>query len=383
MEYAMERLFRSIEDETQKHIDFLCQICNYEARAYDKQTIDSMLDYITAFALGEGFRVNRTPMQTCGDFLSVELNEQGEKGCVFLAHTDTVHEKGVFGPIPVTRLEDRIIAPGSIDCKGGIAIALLVMKALERSGYRKHLRLLLTSDEELSNILGGQAEQDYFVQKCAGFPCTINCETSEGDEVVISRKGILKYRIDIRGTGGHSGIHYFECKNAIEEAAHKILAFHSESRPGAITYSCNMINGGTVPNIIPDSCSVTVDIRVPRHADLEVAAATVRRIAGKSFIGGTTATVTNISKRPPMEKNPETQKLFEKLLSVCHRYGLGSLTPVESGGGSDSCYTQAAGVPSICGMGGCGEFCHTNREYVLTESIPLRAKILAAFLTDK
>ena len=35
MEYAMERLFRSIEDETQKHIDFLCQICNYEARAYD------------------------------------------------------------------------------------------------------------------------------------------------------------------------------------------------------------------------------------------------------------------------------------------------------------------------------------------------------------
>ena len=130
MEYAMERLFRSIEDETQKHIDFLCQICNYEARAYDKQTIDSMLDYITAFALGEGFRVNRTPMQTCGDFLSVELNEQGEKGCVFLAHTDTVHEKGVFGPIPVTRLEDRIIAPGSIDCKGGIAIALVLLVLL-------------------------------------------------------------------------------------------------------------------------------------------------------------------------------------------------------------------------------------------------------------
>ena len=83
------------------------------------------------------------------------------------------------------------------------------------------------------------------------------------------------------------------------------------------------------------------------------------------------------------KKNPATMTLFENLLAICHKYGLGSLTPVESGGGSDSCYTQAAGIPSICGMGGCGEFCHTNKEYILTESIPLRAKILTAFLTEE
>lgn len=81
-----------------------------------------------------------------------------------------------------------------------------------------------------------------------------------------------------------------------------------------------------------------------------------------------------------MEKNAQTVQLFEKLLSVCQRYDLGRLTPVESGGGSDSCYTQAVGIPSVCGMGGCGEFCHTNKEYIKIDSIPLRAKILAAFL---
>ncbi|MBQ9979985.1 MAG: M20/M25/M40 family metallo-hydrolase [Oscillospiraceae bacterium] len=379
----MQEIFQAINDYAEKYIDFLCEICSFEAKALDKQTIDKMVDYISSFAKAEGFGVARTAMERCGDFLSVNINEGAPKGCVFLAHTDTVHEKGAFGANPVTRLADRIIAPGAIDCKSGIAIALLIMKALKQSGYKKHLRLLLTSDEEMSNMLGGQAEIDYFNDNCAGFPYAVNCETSEKDEVVVSRKGILRYQIHIRGVGGHSGIHYFQCRNAIAEAAHKIIALESKSRPDSITYSCNMIQGGQRINIVPDHCSVSVDIRVPRHADMAAADAALRQIAATSFIEGTSATVECISRRPPMEKNQQTMEFFDGLLSVCRRYGLGSLTPVESGGGSDSCYTQAAGIASICGMGGCGEFCHTDKEYVLTQSIPLRAKILSAFLKEQ
>ena len=379
----IETVFETIEYDVEKYLDFLCKVCAFEAKANDKQTIDDMISYITEFAQKEGFQTTRTKMELCGDFLSIDINEGAEKGCVFLAHTDTVHEKEVFGTQPVMRLSDRIIAPGAIDCKGGIAIALLTMKALQQHGYTKHLRLLLTSDEEISNTLGGREELDYFEYNCAGFPCAINCETSEKDEVVISRKGILKYRLDINGIGGHSGIHYAECRNAIVEASHKIIALENKSLPNGITYSCNIIQGGVRANIIPDSCSVTVDIRVPRYTDMATADATLRQVAENCFVEGTSTTVTLISKRPPMEKNPQTIALFDKLLSVCQRYDLGSLTPVESGGGSDSCYTQANGIPSICGMGGCGEFCHTNKEYVLIESIPLRSKILTAFLINE
>lgn len=378
----MQNTFQFIDKKLALYLDFLCTICAFEAKAENKQTIDKMIDFIMEFAETEGLQTFRTKMKRCGDFLSIDLNYGAEKGCVFLAHTDTVHEKGAFGQEPVTYLEDRIIAPGAIDCKSGIVIALLTMKALQEQGYTKHLRLLLTSDEEVSNTLGGQAEMDYFKYNCAGFPYAINCETSEKDEVVISRKGILKYRLDITGIGGHSGIHYFDCKNAVAEAAHKIVALESKSHPDGITYSCNTIQGGIVSNVIPDSCSITVDIRVPRHTDMATADATLRQVAETSFIAGTSTAVTLISKRPPMEKNPETMHLFNQLLSVCQRYDLGRLTPVESGGGSDSCYTQANGIPSICGMGGCGEFCHRNQEYVLTASIPLRAKILAAFLSE-
>lgn len=380
---CIEKIFATIEFEVQKYLDFLCKICEFEAKAENKQTIDDMIDDIAEFSEAEGFHTTRTKMERCGDFLSIDLNYGAEKGGVFLAHTDTVHEKGIFGQNPVTRLEDRIIAPGAIDCKGGIAIALLTMKALKEHGYKKHVRLLLTSDEEISNTLGGQEELDYFKHNCSEFPYAVNLETTEKDEVVISRKGILKYRLDISGIGGHSGIHYFDCKNAIVEAAHKIIALENSSILNGITYSCNIIQGGARANIIPDSCSLTVDIRVPQHADIKKAEDKLFEIAKTDFIGNTSTLVVPLSKRPPFEKNPATEKLFNKLLDTCHKYSLGSLTPVESGGGSDSCYTQMFGIPSICGMGGCGEFCHTNKEYVLIESIPLRSKILAAFLTEE
>lgn len=378
-----EKLFQFIDKKSEVYLDFLCNICAFEAKAEDKQTIDEMIDYIIDFSRSQGFYTTRTKMERCVDFLSIALNPDAKKGCVFLAHTDTVHEKGIFGQNPVTRHKDRITAPGAIDCKGGIAIALLTMKALQETGYTKHLRLLLTSDEEISNSLGGQAELDYFKRNCEGFPYAVNCETSEKDEAVISRKGVLKYRLDIRGIGGHSGIHYFECKNTIVEAAHKIIELENKSVQGGITYSCNIINGGVRTNIIPDSCSVTVDVRVPRHTDINEAETAIYNVARTSFISDTVTTVVPINKRPPFEKNPATDALFYKLMNICHKYDLGTLTPVQSGGGSDSCYTQLAGIPSICGMGGCGEFCHTDKEYVLTESIPLRAKVLTAFLTEE
>ena len=376
-------LFSFIDANRQKYLDFLCKICTYEARAYDKAVIDEMVGVISAFAEAEGLSVTRTPMEKCGDFLTIEINKGAPKACLLQAHMDTVHEKGTFGQPPVRVYEDRITGPGVIDCKGGITIALLCMKALLHCGFQNHVRLILTSDEEISNILGGEKEIAFIKSSAAGFPYAINCETAENDEVVIARKAILKYRLDIKGVGGHSGKHYFNAKNAILEAAHKIIALHGRSVPGGTTYSCNVIQGGKVLNVIPDSCSISLDIRALTVKEMHTAMETVEEIAKTAFLPGTSCDVTLLSTRPPMEKRDETMQLLEKLLQVCSRYDLGTLTPLEGGGGSDSCYTQAAGIPSICGMGASGGLQHTPNEFLSIQSLPLRAKILAAFLTDE
>lgn len=376
-------VFQLIELNTDRYISFLAQICSFEARAYDKAEIDRTVDYIESFSHAEGFNVARTPFEACGDFLTIDLNPGAKKAGFLLAHLDTVHDKGVFGDPPVRIVDNRMIGPGTVDCKGGIAVALLMMHALQKSGYPYHVRLILTSDEEISNVLGGEKEQQFIRDQVSGFPFALNCELTENNEVAVARKGILRYQIRIHGKGGHSGQRYFESKNAVLETAHKIIALESASKKDSISYSCNVIHGGAAPNAIPDECLFIVDVRSATQACMQEAENYVQQITAKSFIGETSATATLLSKRPPMERREETMALFHRLNALSLQYGLGELTPTEPGGGSDSAYTQAAGVLSICGLGPSGKDYHTQREYVELDSIPRRAKLLAALLMDQ
>jgi len=377
----MQKIFSHIEGNTEKYVKFLTDICAFEATARDKKTLDALTDFITRFAQDEGFTTRRVPFEACGDFLAVEMNERAaDKGAVFLAHLDTVHEKGTFGT-PAVRVEgDRMIGPGTIDCKGGVAIALLAMLALKKGGYQKHVKLLLTTDEEISNVLGGEREQQFFRDEVAGFPMALNGEVANTGEVTTSRKGILRYEVTVIGKGGHAGISYFETVNPVLEAAHKIIDLQGRSVQGGTTYSCNVVRAGSVSNVIPDECTFTVDVRVCTRAEMEAADRTVREICAKSYLEGSTATVVRQGMRPPMEPSADTDALFARLAAIGREYNLEELKPVASGGGSDSAYTQAAGVTSLCGLGGCGGFCHSDREYIEIPSVPRRAKLLAALL---
>ena len=50
-ESKAERAFQFIDNAAQKYTDFLAQICSFEARAHDKETIDQMVDFISSFAV--------------------------------------------------------------------------------------------------------------------------------------------------------------------------------------------------------------------------------------------------------------------------------------------------------------------------------------------
>lgn len=379
----IQQAFSEIEALAPAYVKLLGELCAIEGTAYDKGEIDRLIDCVERFAQKEGLSCRRTPFAACGDFLAVEINAGAEKGGVFLAHTDTVHKIGSFGT-PAVRCEgDRLIAPGAVDCKGGIAVALLVLKALLDNGYPRHARLILTSDEEISNVLGGEEEQEFFRREVEGFPCALNCETTEGNDVVIARRGILHYELTVKGRGGHAGIHYFSCKNPLQEAAHKIIELEKCSCEGGMTFSCNVIAAGSRSNVIPDACTFSVDVRVCSRSQIAEADAVIREIAERSYIGDTETEVRDLGMRPPMERTKESDALFFRLLATSRRFGFGELTPVESGGGSDSAYTQALGVPSLCGLGAPGGKCHTKEEFVEISAIPLRAKLLAAFLSEE
>ena len=373
-----ERLTRRIAEMEERYLSFWEAICNRETPSRDKAALDGLVGFIEDFARKEGFMTRRIPMADCGDFLLVDWNEGKEKKSFFLAHMDTVHQKGKFGNPPVRIEGDRMIGPGVIDCKGGIAVALCVMKALKEEGYPYHLRLMLTSDEEESNLLGGQRELDFIRESCQGFAAALNCEVGREGAVVVSRCGILRERITVEGVSAHSGIAYFEGASAIREAAYKILSLEEKSRKGGTTYNCALVEGGSHQlNIVPDRCSFCVDVRVATVEAMEEAEAFVKKTVEHCTVPGTRATVERISRRLPMVENEGTRWLLEKVNRVCRDNGFGELEKEYSGGGSDSAYTQAAGVPSLCALGTVGDGCHTDKEYARISSMKERALLLS------
>lgn len=378
----MNKIFDYIDKNQEKFLSFWEDICNSEGIAGDKKAMDAVIDKIQQFADSLGIFTERIPFDTCGDFLIVDTHHTAENGVCFLAHTDTVHKYGVFGYPPVRREGDRLIGPGVIDCKGGVAIALLAMMALIEAGYEKNARLLLTTDEEVSNVLGGEAEMEVIRLAVGGFSAAFNCEVSREGEVVVSRKGILRYRFKIEGISAHAGIDYFGGASAVREAAYKIVELEQGSVKGGITYNCGIVNGGSLSNIVPDSCEIIVDVRVSNATELQTARARLEEIANKTYVNGTKTTLELISKREPMIRNDDTNRLFAHLDRVSQKYGFGKLTAIESGGGSDSAYTQLAGVPSICAVGATGDHCHTTREYANISSLASRAKLLAAAVLE-
>jgi glutamate carboxypeptidase len=111
---------------------------------------------------------------------------------------------------------------------------------------------------------------------------------------------------------------------------------------------------------------------------MQEAIKTLESEAEKVYVEGTKTKLCFISKREPMLRNEDTEKLFLHLKNISDKYSLGNLIPIESGGGSDSAYTQLAGVPSVCAVGATGDFCHTTREFANISSLTTRAKLLAA-----
>ena len=362
-------------------------LCMRETRSDDFEALNAQTDVLETFGLRHGLLPERISYPAAGDALILTLPASGVPAdaapVALLGHMDTVHEKGSFGDPPVREAAGRLCGPGTCDMKGGVVMGLLAMDALRQSGLpHREIRLILNPDEESGEHIGMEARRRLFEDRTRGCAAAINCESGVEGHLTVGRKGVLRVAIDVEGVGAHAGNDYFKGASAIREAAKKLLELERRSVEGGLTFNCGRIEGGTVVNIVPTSCHMEFDIRFLTQAMLNEALDLVRTVTETAYVPGTRAAFRVLHLLPAMEKTDGNLALFGRIAAFAAKYGLETFSPLVRGGGSDSAFPAAIGVPTVCSMGVTGDGVHTVHEWASLESLPRRAKILAGVVSE-
>jgi glutamate carboxypeptidase len=85
--------------------------------------------------------------------------------------------------------------------------------------------------------------------------------------------------------------------------------------------------------------------------------------------------------RPPYEKTPAVEALFDTARGLATEIGFELKDCPMTGGGSDGNFTAALEVPTLDGLGIDGDGAHTLQEYGLISSIAPRRELMRRLLT--
>ncbi len=266
--------------------------------------------------------------------------------------------------------------PGVADMKGGIAVLLAALKAVEGSGIGDHwgYDVLINSDEEVGSLSSSALIASLAKGKAAALtyePSALPDGTLAG-----ARPGSGNFSILVRGKSAHAGRNPEDGRNAIVAAADLALRLKRAVRPG-LSINPAKIDGGSGNNVVPDLAVLRVNIR-PASPELQSAATLLLRelTFDVSVEHDLTIEVVGSFARPPKPIDPAAARLFTLVEQAGADLGL-AITHKDSGGVCDGNNIAASGVPVVDTMGVRGGSIHSADEYCFVDSLPERARLSA------
>ena len=145
-------IYERIDANRQHMLDLWQELVNADCGSYNKAGVDAVGKRVAAFLEENGMTVRFHTCETRGDLLIAEYGDMTKPFVLFVGHLDTVFKDGTAAERPFTIRDGKAYGPGVLDMKGGIVIALYVMKLLKEWGYAKYpIKLILAGDEEVGH----------------------------------------------------------------------------------------------------------------------------------------------------------------------------------------------------------------------------------------
>jgi glutamate carboxypeptidase len=312
-----------------------------------------------------------------GRNLHLKVRPEAPVQLLFTGHMDTVFAADhAFQSLSWLEPGKVLNGPGVADMKGGIAVMLAALAAVEASPAASVLgyEVVINSDEEVGSLGSAALIADAAQGKRAALtyePSALPDGTLAG-----ARPGSGNFAFTIRGRSAHAGRNPEEGRNAIVAAADLAIRLQAAVGPG-LKINPARIEGGSPNNVVPDLAVLRVNVRPETLDDQDRAQALIdtmaATVAAEHDVG---IHVHGHFARPPKPMTPEAEALFNLVKNAGADLGQ-TIGWQSTGGVCDGNNIAACGVPVIDTMGVRGGSIHSMEEFLIVDSLAERAALSA------
>ncbi|MDQ0424365.1 succinyl-diaminopimelate desuccinylase [Cellulomonas iranensis] len=309
-----------------------------------------------------------------GDTVVARTHLGRERRVVVAGHLDTVP---LAGNLP-TRLEGDVLwGRGTVDMKGGVAVALSLAASLTAPVH--DVTWVFYDHEEVASELNGLGRVVRHHPEWLAADFAVLGEPSDGG-LEGGCNGTLRVEVRLAGVAAHSARAWVGV-NAVH-AAGEVLRRLEAYEPATVevdglayreSLNAVLISGGVATNVIPDACVVTVNYRFAPSRSVDEAVAHVRDLFAGYDIEVTDAAA---GARPGLDV-PAAQDFAAAVLAVTGG------SPAPKYGWTDVARFSELGVPAVNFGPGDPLLAHKDDERVPVAQIELCHRALRAWLTGE
>ncbi len=310
-----------------------------------------------------------------GDHLHIRVRPDAPVQLLLTGHMDTVFPADHPFQFLTWREPGVLNGPGTADMKGGIAVILAALTALEASPLAPRIGydVMINSDEET----GSHASAALIAELAKGKAAALTYEPALPDGTLAgARPGSGNFSVSIHGRSAHAGRNPEEGRNALIAAADLALRLNALKSPD-LKVNPAKIDGGGPNNVVPDQAILRVNMRPATPAAMAAAEAALRdAIAAVAREHDVHCHLHGGFNRPPKPLDGPATRLFELVRDCGALLGI-AIEWKATGGVCDGNNIAACGVPVVDTMGPRGGAIHSADEFLIVDSLPERARLSA------
>ncbi len=407
---AETKMAATVDAEYERSVALLERMVNQNSGTMNFDGVRKIADIMRAELAPLGFTFEWQDMaaaKRAGHLVASKTGKKGTKKLLLIAHLDTVFEPD--SPFQTFARKksgavDEAEGPGAGDDKGGMAVIVAALRAMQAAGTLKdaNIEIHMTGDEEDS---GDPIEITRAPLIAAGKRADVALDfeglvTDNGKDMgTIARRSSNSWKLDVTGKTGHSSLIFNETygDGAVNELARIIHRFRTELPEANLTFNVGLIAGGQEATLDPDGIRISAKGKTNIIPGIALARGDFRTLSPEqtervktkmAAIVADHAPLTDATLSfdpgayPAMAPTEGNAKLLARLNTINRDLGLAemaALDPLKRGAGDIS--FVANDVDGLVGLGTASTGDHAPGETVDLNSIKRQAKRAAILMS--